>query len=179
MSEIVKSYPHIKCINFDLPHVVADASKYEGVTHVGGDMFQAISKADAVFMKWVMHDWSDENGVKILKKCKEAIPEQTGKVIIVDFVLKPEGDGIFDDTAFVFDLLMIAHASGGRERTELEWKKILRSSFFSVTFVFNVHSSSIHVHHSFYPLLTSRGCLKFASTVTSHSKMQADSGWTR
>ncbi|KAI4331921.1 hypothetical protein L6164_016867 [Bauhinia variegata] len=130
VSEIAKSYPHIKCINFDQPHVVATASKYEGVTHVGGDMFQAIHKADAVFMKWVMHDWSDENCVKILKKCKEAIPEERGKVIIVDFVLKPEGDGIFDDTGFVFDLLMIAHASGGRERTELEWKKVLQEAGF-------------------------------------------------
>ena len=49
--EIVKSHPHIKGINFDLPHVVALAPDYEGVTHVGGSMFESIPKADAVFMK--------------------------------------------------------------------------------------------------------------------------------
>ena len=51
VSEIVKAYPHIKCINFDLPHVVATAPEYDGVAHVGGDMFQSIPQADAVFMK--------------------------------------------------------------------------------------------------------------------------------
>ena len=47
-AEIVKSFPHIKGINFDLPHVVATAPMYDGVKHVGGDMFQAIPNADAV-----------------------------------------------------------------------------------------------------------------------------------
>lgn len=51
MAEIVKAYPHIKGINFDLPHVVETASKYDGVSHVGGDMFKAVPNADAVFMK--------------------------------------------------------------------------------------------------------------------------------
>ena len=51
VTEIVKAYSHIKGINFDLPHVVATAPKYDGVTHMGGDMFKAIPNADAVFMK--------------------------------------------------------------------------------------------------------------------------------
>ncbi|GMN34379.1 hypothetical protein TIFTF001_042057 [Ficus carica] len=36
LSEIVKSHPHIKGINFDLPHVVATVPAYPGVSHVGG-----------------------------------------------------------------------------------------------------------------------------------------------
>ncbi|CAK9151352.1 unnamed protein product [Ilex paraguariensis] len=51
MAEIVKAYPHIKGINFDLPHVVKTAPEYHGISHVGGDMFEVIPKADAVFMK--------------------------------------------------------------------------------------------------------------------------------
>ncbi|KDO38909.1 hypothetical protein CISIN_1g034578mg [Citrus sinensis] len=51
LAEIVKSYPHIKGINFDLQHVIATAPTHEGVSHVGGDMFDAIPNADAVFMK--------------------------------------------------------------------------------------------------------------------------------
>ncbi|KAJ7948282.1 O-methyltransferase [Quillaja saponaria] len=131
INQIVKSYPHIKGINFDLPHVVATAPIHDGgATHVGGDMFQAIPNADAVFMKWILHDWSDEDCIKILKNCKKAIPEKKGKVIIVESVLQPDGNDLFDDTGFVFDLLMIAHTSGGRERTELEWKRILQEAGF-------------------------------------------------
>ncbi|MBA0828854.1 hypothetical protein Goarm_013485 [Gossypium armourianum] len=51
ISEIVKTYPHMKGINFDLPHVVSMAPTYNGVSHIGGDMFHAIPNADAVIMK--------------------------------------------------------------------------------------------------------------------------------
>ncbi|THG01200.1 hypothetical protein TEA_018434 [Camellia sinensis var. sinensis] len=78
----------------------------------------------------IMHDWNDEGCVNILKNCRKAIPEKIGKVIIIDVVLNPEGDGMFDDTRLVFDLLMIAHSSGGKERTELEWKKVLEEGGF-------------------------------------------------
>ena len=53
-------------------------------------------------MQWIMHDWSDESCVKILKNCRKAIPEESGKVIIVDVVLQPEGNGLFDDTGLVY-----------------------------------------------------------------------------
>ncbi|KAF7849381.1 hypothetical protein BT93_L0855, partial [Corymbia citriodora subsp. variegata] len=49
--EIIKAYPHIQGINFDLPHVVTTALAHDGITHVGGDMFETIPHADAVFMK--------------------------------------------------------------------------------------------------------------------------------
>ncbi|KAK3184196.1 hypothetical protein Dsin_031482 [Dipteronia sinensis] len=67
ISEIVKSYPHIKGINFDLPHVITTTPVYEGVSHIAGDMFHQIPNVDAVLLKWVLHDWDDEACVKILK----------------------------------------------------------------------------------------------------------------
>ncbi|KAF2323752.1 hypothetical protein GH714_036830 [Hevea brasiliensis] len=51
VSEIVKAHPHVKGINFDLPHVVATAPEYEGVTHVAGNMFTSIPPADAILLK--------------------------------------------------------------------------------------------------------------------------------
>ncbi|XP_022140296.1 xanthohumol 4'-O-methyltransferase-like [Momordica charantia] len=129
VSEIVKAYPHMKGINYDLPHVVSTATAYPGVTHVGGDMFESVPKADAIFMKWILHDWDDKECVRILENCRKAIPEKTGKVIIVEVVLNPEGEGAFDDTRLYFDLLMLAHTNG-KERTEKEWKKILEEAGF-------------------------------------------------
>ncbi|XP_042486940.1 (R,S)-reticuline 7-O-methyltransferase-like [Macadamia integrifolia] len=76
VAEIVESHPHIKGINFDLPHVVVTAPQYPGVSHVGGDMFVSIPKADAHFLKWVLHDWSDENCINILKNCWKGLPEK-------------------------------------------------------------------------------------------------------
>ncbi|KAG4400416.1 hypothetical protein AAZX31_07G047400 [Glycine max] len=36
---ITSKYPHIKGINFDLPHVIEHSSPYPGVEHVGGDIY--------------------------------------------------------------------------------------------------------------------------------------------
>ncbi|KAK0590742.1 hypothetical protein LWI29_031104 [Acer saccharum] len=130
ISEIVKAYPHIKGINFDQPHVVATAPTYNGVTHVGGNMFDTIPKADAVFMKWILHDWGEEDGIKILKNCRKAIPEKTGKLLLVDFIIQEDGNKIFGDIDVRFDLVMLAHNKGGRERTEQEWKKLLEAGGF-------------------------------------------------
>ncbi|CAI9099813.1 OLC1v1036692C1 [Oldenlandia corymbosa var. corymbosa] len=128
IADFVKKYPQIKGINFDLPHVIATAPEHPGVSHVGGDMFKEIPSAQAVFMKWILHDWSDEECVKILKNCRNAIPEKNGKIFIVDVVLKPD-DELFGTSRLAFDLVMIAHTRG-MERTESEWKKLLEKGGF-------------------------------------------------
>lgn len=83
-----------------------------------------------MLLQWILHDWGDEDCVKILKNCRKAIAEREGKVIIVEVILKPEGNEVFDDTGLVLDLVMIAHSSGGKERTEIEWKKLLEKGGF-------------------------------------------------
>ncbi|XP_077245598.1 caffeic acid 3-O-methyltransferase 1-like isoform X2 [Tasmannia lanceolata] len=51
LNMIVSKYPHIKGINFDLHHVIAEAPPYSGVEHVGGDMFVIVPSTEAIFMK--------------------------------------------------------------------------------------------------------------------------------
>ncbi|KAI3966872.1 hypothetical protein MKW92_017328 [Papaver armeniacum] len=131
LAEIVGANPHIQGINFDLPHVVATCPDIPGVKHFGGDMFVSIPEADAVIMKSLLHDWTDEDCTKILKNCYKAITnKKNGKVIIVEFVLRPEGNGLFDKTGLILDMVMLAHTSGGKERTEIEWKMLLTNAGF-------------------------------------------------
>ncbi|CAK9163257.1 unnamed protein product [Ilex paraguariensis] len=77
-------------------------------------------------MIWIMHDCSDEDCIKILKNCREAIPKKTGKIV----VLQPGGYGPFDKVGLMFDLVMLTHFSGRKERTEVAWKKILEEGGF-------------------------------------------------
>eukprot|EP01018_Ginkgo_biloba_P002463 Gb_38484 [translate_table: standard] len=51
LAEIIGVYPHIHGINFDLPHVVANAPDLPGIQHVGGNMFESVPSGDAIFMK--------------------------------------------------------------------------------------------------------------------------------
>lgn len=47
---LLKACPWIRGINFDLPHVVSVAPHFDGVEHVGGNFFETVPKADAVFI---------------------------------------------------------------------------------------------------------------------------------
>ncbi|MBA0701867.1 hypothetical protein Goari_020537 [Gossypium aridum] len=44
LSMLVKEFPWMHGINFDLPHVVAVAPKVDGIENVGGDMFECVPK---------------------------------------------------------------------------------------------------------------------------------------
>lgn len=132
VAKIVEAYPHIKGVNFDLPHAVATAPQYPGVTHVGGDVFKEIPSADNVIIKSVLHDWGDEDCLRILKNCEAAVSQKKGKVIIVEVILNPDGHGMFDDAIIDLDILMMTcTSSGGKERTENEWKKLLKEAGFT------------------------------------------------
>lgn len=48
---IARTFPHIKCTVFDLPHVVATVPHTMDLDFVSGDMFETIPKAKAVFLK--------------------------------------------------------------------------------------------------------------------------------
>nr|prf caffeic acid O-methyltransferase [Stylosanthes humilis] len=127
---IVTKYPHIKGINFDLPHVIEDAPSYPGVEHVGGDMFVSVPKADAVFMKWICHDWSDEHCIKFLKNCYDAVPDN-GKVIVAECILPVAPDSSLATKGVVhIDVIMLAHNPGGKERTEKEFEALAKAAGF-------------------------------------------------
>nr|QAX90929.1 caffeic acid O-methyltransferase [Catalpa bungei]QAX90952.1 caffeic acid O-methyltransferase [Catalpa bungei] len=141
---IVDAFPGMKCIVLDLPHVVAGLQGTNNLTYVEGDMFQTIPPADAVFLKWILHDWDDEHCVKILKKCKEAIPAgKGGKVIIIDMVvgIYEGGAEAMEDQLF-FDMLMMTLLNG-KERSEKEWAELSLDAGFTgykITPVFGVRS---------------------------------------
>ncbi|MCD7467905.1 hypothetical protein HAX54_005607 [Datura stramonium] len=73
---IANALPEINCIVFDLPHIIEGCEASKNLSYVTGDMFQSIPSADAMLLKSVLHDWSDEDCIKILRKCKEAIPSK-------------------------------------------------------------------------------------------------------
>ncbi|KAB2088108.1 hypothetical protein ES319_A04G152100v1 [Gossypium barbadense] len=119
-------------INFDLPHVVTVAPKSDSIENVGGDMFMSIPNVDAAFLMWVLHDWDDEECIKILKKCREAIPEDKGKVIIVEAVLEEDKEGNeLGVVGLMLDTRMMAITNKGKERTLKEWSYVLRQFGFT------------------------------------------------
>ncbi|KAI9082926.1 hypothetical protein K1719_035069 [Acacia pycnantha] len=120
---------------FDLPHVVDGLQGSGNLKFVGGDMFEAIPPSDCILLKWILHDWNDEECVKILKKSKEAITSKgkEGKVIIIDMMMENSKGDIDDgtvETQLFFDMLMMVLVTG-KERNEKEWAELIFSAGFS------------------------------------------------
>ncbi|XP_052137838.1 O-methyltransferase ZRP4-like isoform X1 [Oryza glaberrima] len=129
---IARAFPEVKCSVMDLAHVVAEAPGGTGVEFIAGDMFESVPPANAVFLKWIMHDWGDNDCVKILRNCKKAIPtrDKGGKVIIMDIVV---GTGPSDQKHRDVQILYDAYIMfiNGAERDEQEWKKLFLEAGFS------------------------------------------------
>ncbi|KAI5661949.1 hypothetical protein M9H77_21272 [Catharanthus roseus] len=132
---IAKSFPDLKCTVFDLPHVVANLESTENLEFVGGDMFEKIPSANAILLKWILHDWKDEECVKVLKMCRKAIPEKEkgGKVILIETVLmdskKHENEeAVKAQISSDIDMMVFFTA---KERTEEEWATLFREAGFS------------------------------------------------
>ncbi|KAM2088777.1 caffeic acid 3-O-methyltransferase-like [Malus sylvestris] len=128
---ITSKYPHIKGINFDLPHVIKHAYSYLGVENVGGDMFESIPNGDAIFLKNILHDWLDKDCIKLLKNCYNAIPDN-GKVIVVEALLpiKPDSN-LSVRTNGQLDLHMMTQSPGGMERSQEEFMALATAAGFS------------------------------------------------
>ncbi|MED6129494.1 hypothetical protein PIB30_108530, partial [Stylosanthes scabra] len=100
---IAASFPRLECTVLDLPHVVAGLEGSENLKYIAGDMFEVIPSSDAILLKWILHDWNDEECLKILKNCKEAIMSKGkgGKVIIIDMVIMEDDKKKCDDDKYV------------------------------------------------------------------------------
>ncbi|XP_038887584.1 probable O-methyltransferase 3 [Benincasa hispida] len=137
---IAKAFPQIECSVLDRPQVVADLkADIPNFKYVEGDMFNAIPPADALVLKWILHDWSDEECVKILKKCKEAITSngKKGKVMVIDLVVFNTKNKDSIETQLFYDMLMMTMASG-KEREEKEWEQLIKESGFSAYKIFPI-----------------------------------------
>ncbi|RWR89530.1 5'-desmethyl-yatein O-methyltransferase [Cinnamomum micranthum f. kanehirae] len=104
--------------------------------HVAGDMFENVPSGDAIFMKWILHDWDDERCIKVLNNCWKALPD-AGKVIIVEFVLPTETTTDPISRRIIgSDLVMLAVNEGGKERTFQEFQALGKQSGFPVVKAF-------------------------------------------
>lgn len=135
---MLRHHPHLRGILFDRPHVVERArARFEeaGVAGraelVAGSFFESVpSGAEAYLMKSIIHDWSDEESVAILKRCREAAEATHGRLLIVERKLS-EKVGPEDLDALLSDLNMLVNP-GGLERTTAEYADLFSRAGFKL-----------------------------------------------
>lgn len=129
---IIAKYPHLEGILYDLPHVIRDASEASHPFNPGercqlqaGQFFDNAPKGgDLYLLKRILHDWSDELCIKILKNCCDAM-SPGGKIMIFDAVVQEEND---NPEGKVVDVHMMVVCPGGKERTREQFEQLFRSA---------------------------------------------------
>jgi hypothetical protein len=85
---------------------------------------QPIKGARAYSLHSILHDWSDEDGVKILQNLVPSLKKGYSRVLFNEIVVSEEKPTL---AATSMDLMMLAHFAV-RERTEAEWRGILEKA---------------------------------------------------
>jgi len=133
---MLRCYPEMTGILFDSADVLERARQNfktaavddRGIV-VAGDFFESIPQgADAYLLKNILHDWDDDSAARILRNCRRAINDR-GRLLVIEIVL---GTGTDDPFESLLDLNMLV-ISGGRERTESEYRRLFENGGFRLT----------------------------------------------
>ncbi len=135
LASILRANPDAEGVLFDAPQVVEGATgrlAAEGLSGrcrvVGGDFFEAVPEGgDLYVLKWIVHDWDDERSLAILRNIRRAMAEG-GRLLLVESVL---GEGEGPSFGHFGDLNMLV-MTGGKERTEAEFRALLSGAGFAL-----------------------------------------------
>jgi SAM-dependent methyltransferase len=134
--EILKTAPRARGIDYDRAHVLKDARVDELPGRwacVQGDFLESVpAGADAYVLKRIIHDWTDETCIRILRNIRQAMAPG-GRVLVADTVVPPGNE---PHGGKVLDMLMMASLEG-RERTEAEFADLFDQSGLRLSRIYN------------------------------------------
>jgi hypothetical protein len=144
LGNLLATNPQLRGTLFELPAVAEEARTHldslrllDRCEVVGGDFFESIPvKADIYTLFAVVHDWGDEEAVRILENIRRAMPAD-GRVLVIEGVIPDHSHYNFSK---VSDLLMLVYSDAGRERTGEEFDNLFTRAGFRVQRVLTLPS---------------------------------------
>ena len=135
LSAILDANPTATGVMFDLPSVIGDAAKGKFVPClgdcirlVGGDFFEQVpAGGDLYLLKFVLHDWGNEDAVRILANIRRAMVPG-GRLAVVEMVLPGRNKA---HVGPLMDLNMMV-MTGWVEGTEAEYAALLARAGFAL-----------------------------------------------
>lgn len=143
---VLQAHPQARAIVFDVPSVIDEARnrlESAGVVErcevVGGSFFDRIPGGGDVYtLKDILHDWDDPQAQNILRTCHAAMA-RSARLLVIERIIKPGKDSM---EGIMTDISMLVF-TGGKERTEAEYRTLLGSAGFQVKKVFKSGSTDI------------------------------------
>ena len=120
--------PSLRGIIYDRPNIIEHAEaaiEQSGLTErtrvVGGNFFESIPSGDLLLLKFILHDWPDEQCVTLLQKCREALAPG-GRIVVMEMIVGEANPlaGLFDMNMFIM--------SAGRERSLEEFDALFKAA---------------------------------------------------
>lgn len=144
LTEVLAAYPALDGVLYDRPNVVdaaraeLEASEFGSRCRVdGGDFFTGVpAGGDVYLLKHIIHDWDDERSAVILRNCRNAMTAG-GRVLVIEGVMPPGNE---PSNSKLWDVVMLALTSGGRERTEEEYAELFAQAGLSLSRVVPTHA---------------------------------------
>lgn len=126
---VLQENPTLSGTLFDRPHVLTrhrlgelnDDSRWDLAS---GNFFESCPPADIYLLKYIMHDWPDEQAASILRSCRESM-SPGGRILIMDPVI-PKNN--ITHAGKEMDILCMAIYEGGYERTKEELQQLVESA---------------------------------------------------
>jgi SAM-dependent methyltransferase len=133
LAAILARTPGLRGTLFEVPPVADQARRSpilmadkDRVEILGGSFLEEVpGGSDAYILKHILHDWEDEDAMRILQNVRRAMGPE-GRLLIIEQVVSARNE---PGLAKLMDLEMMV-LPGGRERTEPEWKRLLDTAGF-------------------------------------------------
>jgi hypothetical protein len=123
LSAVLQREKTARGVLFDRPEVIEGAGPTldaagvaDRVERVAGSFFEKVPAGDVYLVKHILHDWTDDECVTILKRIREAMAP-AGRVVVVEMLIADDGP---PSPAPLLDLNMLVMLTG-RERTAEEF----------------------------------------------------------
>jgi hypothetical protein len=135
LAEILKRNPAMRGVLFDRPHplegarnIMASAGVEARCEIVAGDFFVSVPEgADGYLLSRVIHDWDDARALAALQVIRRAV-RPSSKLMLVETLVRSDADSAYP---VLSDLNMLIR-TGGRERTEAEYRALYRQAGFEL-----------------------------------------------
>ncbi len=132
LANILRKHPKCSGILFDTPEGLAKApvhlqkmEVFERIKIMEGDFFSgAPANAGLYILKNIIHNWNDQDCIRILGNIQRQMPDN-GKVMIIEMII-PEGNK--SSFSKLLDIQMLVSMKGGKERTVREFRDLMSES---------------------------------------------------